>query len=145
VTYGFRGEALAAICKISDVTITTKTNRDVAAMTYPISNEGVPSSSTPSHLPKGTTITLKNIFKNLPVRKQYASSPKKMVEVLKRVEVVVKCLAVIHPQLRVTLTHNKSNIWQKNSVNSLKQSFMQSVGLRFAAKMEFLEDTVDEV
>jgi hypothetical protein len=46
---------------------------------------------------------------------------------MKKTEAIVKCLAVIHPRVRVTLVHNKCCIWQKNQVPSLRQSLVQMV------------------
>lgn len=46
---------------------------------------------------------------------------------IKKVEQVVKTLAVIHPRLRAVLTHNKFCIWQKNCVSTLRQSLVQII------------------
>lgn len=144
-TYGFRGQALAAMCGLADVSITTKTEKDALAMTYVINKNGVPVSSAPSHLPKGTIISVKNLFKALPVRKQFASDKRKKSLELKNVENVVKALAVINKELRVVLIHNKSTIWQKNSVNGIKQSLMQVAGLRVVSKMQLLGEKMENV
>lgn len=47
------------------------------------------------------------IFKNLPVRRQYYSSTKKCKEELKKVQDLLMAYAVIKPELRLTLVHNK--------------------------------------
>lgn len=144
-SYGFRGEALAALCRIASVTITTKTNSDTLAMTYTIDSNGIPVSSKPSHITKGTIVAVNNLFGTLPVRKQYLSSKKKLAEELKKVEKTVQMLAVIKPELRLTLVHDNSNIFQKLSVKDLKQSFMQVFGLKLACQMEYLTDTSDQI
>lgn len=48
-SYGFRGEALASLCHIADITITTRTVEDKYAMTYIIDKLGEIKSSKPSH------------------------------------------------------------------------------------------------
>ena len=73
----------------------------------------------------GTTVTVTNLFKNIPVRRQFYEGSRKAAEELKRIEKVVKHLSIIHPKLRVTLAHNKCLIWHKTSVYSLRQSLMQ--------------------
>lgn len=114
-------------------------------MTYVINSDGIPLSSKPSHLNKGTIVSVSNLFSKLPVRKQYLSSKKRTGEELKKVEQVVQSLSVVHPELRLTLIHNKSSIWQKNSVRGLRHSFMQIIGLRAAAKLEHVNETTHEV
>lgn len=73
----------------------------------------------------GTIVTVTNLFKNVPVRKQYYENSRKGTEELKKIEKVVKQFSIIHPKLRVTLAHNKCLIWHKTSVYSLRQSLMQ--------------------
>ena len=75
------------------------------------------------------------LFKCLPVRKQLMSSSRRSSEELKRVENTVKSIAVVHPQLRVTITHNKFLIWQKTSVSNLRQSATQVFTQSVVAKL----------
>lgn len=50
---------------------------------------------------------MQKLFKNLPVRRQYYSSTKKCKEELKKVQDLLMAYAVIKPELRLTLVHNK--------------------------------------
>lgn len=51
------------------------------------------------------------LFKNLPVRRQYYSSTKKCKDELKKVQDLLMGYAIIKPELRLTLVHNKvSNV-----------------------------------
>jgi len=52
-TYGFRGEALNAICHVADVTVTTRTSEDELAMVYTINSDGNIVTTKPSHFGKG--------------------------------------------------------------------------------------------
>ena len=52
-TYGFRGEALNAICHVADVTVTTRTSEDELAMVYTINSNGNIVTTKPSHFGKG--------------------------------------------------------------------------------------------
>jgi DNA mismatch repair ATPase MutL len=52
-SYGFRGEALNAICHVADVTVTTRTSEDELAMVYTIKSDGNIVTSKPSHIGKG--------------------------------------------------------------------------------------------
>lgn len=57
--------------------------------------------------PTGTTVSALKLFKNLPVRRQYYSSNRKCKEELKKVQDLLTTYAIIKPDLRLTLVHNK--------------------------------------
>uniref|UniRef100_A0A8V5G166 Uncharacterized protein n=1 Tax=Melopsittacus undulatus TaxID=13146 RepID=A0A8V5G166_MELUD len=109
-TYGFRGEALASICSISEVLITTKTDADDISTQYGLDSNGHVASKKPSHLGQGTTVTILKLFKNLPVRKQFYSTNRKCKEELKKIQDLLTAYGIIKPDLRITLTHNKINL-----------------------------------
>lgn len=117
------------------VVITTKTADDDFSIQYSVDHNGQIVSQKPSHLgegmrlllhlfntldlweqtasnipfPSGTSVCAANLFKNLPVRRQYYSNTKKCKEELKRVQNLLMAYAVIKPELRITLSHNK--VW----------------------------------
>lgn len=70
-TYGFRGEALAAISSVSRTTVTTKRDESALQIT---SNNGVVSPSIPASRGQGTTITIENLFSNVPARQKFMKS-----------------------------------------------------------------------
>ena len=55
-TYGFRGEALAAMCCVANVNITTKCQQDPVALSYKLDSDGHVVDSKPSHLGQGVEI-----------------------------------------------------------------------------------------
>ncbi|RXN31394.1 PMS1 -like protein [Labeo rohita] len=134
-TYGFRGEALASICAISEVIITTKTTDDDFSIQYSVDHNGQIVSQKPSHLGEGTTVCAANLFKNLPVRRQYYSNTKKCKEELKRVQNLLMAYAVIKPELRITLSHNKAVVWQKSRVSDHRTALMAVLGAASVANM----------
>ncbi|NP_958476.2 PMS1 protein homolog 1 [Danio rerio] len=134
-TYGFRGEALASICAISEVIITTKTADDDFSIQYSVDHNGQIVSQKPSHLGQGTTVCAANLFKNLPVRRQYYSNTKKCKDELKRVQNLLMAYAVIKPELRVTLSHNKAVVWQKSRVSDHRTALMAVLGAASVANM----------
>ncbi|NXX17657.1 PMS1 protein, partial [Podargus strigoides] len=127
-TYGFRGEALGSICCISEVLITTKTADDDFSVQYALDSNGHVTSKKPSPLWQGTTVTVLNLFKNLPVRKQFYSTNKKCKEELKKIQDLLIAYGMINPDLRITLTHNKAVIWQKIRVSDHKMACMSVLG-----------------
>uniref|UniRef100_A0A1B6CZP1 DNA mismatch repair protein S5 domain-containing protein n=1 Tax=Clastoptera arizonana TaxID=38151 RepID=A0A1B6CZP1_9HEMI len=144
-SYGFRGEALSSLCAVSQVSITTKTVEDEVGMCYSLDTNGQVISAKVSTILKGTIVTVTDLFKCLPVRKQLMSSSRRSSEELKKVENIVKSLAVIHPKLRVTLTHNKFLIWQKISVSNLLQSVRQILPQSVVKQLHYLQDISDWV
>ncbi|XP_043104979.1 PMS1 protein homolog 1 isoform X3 [Puntigrus tetrazona] len=134
-TYGFRGEALASICAISEVVITTKTADDDFSIQYSVDHNGQIVSQKPSHLGEGTTVCAANLFKNLPVRRQYYSNTKKCKEELKRVQILLTAYAVVKPELRITLSHNKAVVWQKSRVSDHRTALMAVLGAASVANM----------
>uniref|UniRef100_A0A669D3A1 PMS1 homolog 1, mismatch repair system component n=1 Tax=Oreochromis niloticus TaxID=8128 RepID=A0A669D3A1_ORENI len=106
-TYGFRGEALGSICAVAEVAVTTKTEEDEISTQYTLDLTGKIVSQKPSHLGQGTTVSVMKLFKNLPVRRQCFSSTKKCKEELKKVQDLLMAYAIIKPELRLMLVHNK--------------------------------------
>ncbi|RMC18389.1 hypothetical protein DUI87_04275 [Hirundo rustica rustica] len=134
-TYGFRGEALGSICSVSEVLVTTKTAADDFSIQYALDSNGHVTSKKPSHLGQGTTVTVLNLFRNFPVRKQFYSTNRKCKEELKKVQELLTAYGIIKPDLRITLTHNKAVIWQKTRVSDHKMACMSVLGTAVMSSM----------
>lgn len=124
-TYGFRGEALYAICSIGTITVTSKTNKDQVAKIYHYDSDGNITDSKPTHQGNGTTITVSNLFRDLPVRKQTFKSTKSQKDELKKIEDLLMSFALIYNNVRITLRNNKKEIWRKNRTSSLSYSIQE--------------------
>jgi DNA mismatch repair protein MutL len=72
-TLGFRGEALASISSISDVTIHTFNGQDTPSFTYNNSDKII--SEPGQGRAKGTTVSINNIFNKVPARRKFLRSP----------------------------------------------------------------------
>lgn len=70
---GFRGEALASISHVSKVEVMTKTKNAIGG-THAVVEEGKIVSKEVIGCPKGTTLIVKDLFYNLPVRKEFLKS-----------------------------------------------------------------------
>ncbi|XP_040004365.1 PMS1 protein homolog 1 isoform X2 [Xiphias gladius] len=127
-TYGFRGEALGSVCAVAEVAVTTKTVEDDISTQYTLSFTGEVVSQKPSHLGQGTTVSVLKLFKNFPVRRQYYSSTKKCKEELKKVQDLLMAYAIIKPDLRLTLVHNKVVVWQKAKVADHRSALLATLG-----------------
>ncbi|CAL1526463.1 unnamed protein product [Lymnaea stagnalis] len=144
-TYGFRGEALASLCAVSDLKVTTKTEQDDLSYVYSFDQEGNIIDKKPSHLGKGTTVTVVKLFYNIPVRKQYYSSSQRRKEDLKKVEDLLMAFSIIKPQLRIVFRHNKELMLQKLPANNTKDALTSVLGRQVASQLVFKEKAINEI
>ncbi|XP_076467800.1 PMS1 protein homolog 1-like isoform X2 [Babylonia areolata] len=143
-SYGFRGEALASLCAVSEVSVTTKTEAEDVSHSYTFNSEGDITCTVPSHLGQGTTVCAKHLFKNLPVRKQYHSSVKKKKDDLKNVENLLLAYSVILPAVRLSLRHNKEVVWQKVVLEDTAAVLQIILGKSVARQMEWSRRNVED-
>ncbi|MFN3234908.1 MAG: DNA mismatch repair endonuclease MutL [Gammaproteobacteria bacterium] len=105
-TLGFRGEALASIGSIARMQIVSRTADDDSAWMISIDGRDV-SEITPAARPKGTTVTINDLFYNTPARRKFLRSDK--VE-FHHIEEMVKRIALRHFAVGFVLTHNDKTI-----------------------------------
>src|SRR5690242_7930397 len=72
-TLGFRGEALPSIAAVAQVICTTRTADEAAGTELRIAG-GVVQSNTPASCAPGTTFSVRNLFYNVPVRREFLRS-----------------------------------------------------------------------
>ena len=138
-TYGFRGEALGSLSSVSNVSVLTKTESEQVGMMYTLDRNGKIEATQPKPAATGTTIIATNLFKNLPVRKQFSSNSKKCKDELKKVEDLVIAYGLVHPSLRLSLRHNKAVVWQKNKVSNHRTALLSVFGTALLAQMGVVE------
>ncbi len=103
-TFGFRGEALSSIAAVSELTI--KTNDDENNLGSILISQGESEFILEKEaLPQGTTVIVKNLFYNVPARKNFLKSDK--TEFAKIVE-VFNMLALAHPEIAFKLYKDNS-------------------------------------
>jgi len=77
-TFGFRGEALSSLCALSQLNIITRHSSSEHGFKLEFDQNGILINKEPCAREKGTTVHVKNIFKNLPVRaKEFQKNLKK--------------------------------------------------------------------
>ena len=74
-TLGFRGEALASIAAVSDVSLSSRIAQNELGYTIRLENGKVVDEGV-AGCPLGTTITVKDVFARIPARRKFLSKPK---------------------------------------------------------------------
>ncbi len=133
-TKGFRGEALASIAAIAHVELKTKTdpdnNRDEIGTHLTIEGSKVISQD-PAVVPKGTTISVKNLFYNIPARRNFLkSNPVETRHIIDEFHRV----ALAHPSVAFQMLHNGSDVFNLPSSN-LRQRIVNIFGSKTNEKL----------
>lgn len=101
---GFRGEALASIAAISRLSIQSRTSGNEHGWVYSLEGEDADSVKlTPIAHPQGTTISMRDLFFNVPVRKRFLKSERAEYG---RIDDVVKKLALSKFEIGMLIKHN---------------------------------------
>lgn len=112
-TKGFRGEALASIAAISQVELRSKPEDEEVGTLLKIEGSEVLSQEACT-TPKGTSVSVKNLFYNIPARRNFLKSDavemRHIIDEFQRV-------AMAHPNISFSLFHNGSELFQLPSSN----------------------------
>lgn len=114
---GFRGEALASIAAIAQVEVHTKRADDEMATCLKKSGSKVEDQEV-SVAPTGTSIVVKNLFYNVPARRNFLKSDK--VE-LRHIIDEFHRVALTHPEVKFTFMQNGSELFDLPAVNFRKR------------------------
>lgn len=133
-TLGFRGEALASIAAVSHVEVMTSSDNLGGVRAIFVGSEKKLQEDAAS--PKGTKISVSDLFFNTPARLKYLRSER--TETLKIVDIVNR-LALGHPDASFTLTNNGKILLKTNGRNDLRQDIANIYGRQLAEKMEVLK------
>jgi len=105
-TFGFRGEALSAICAMGDMTVSTRTTNDTAATLLSYDRFGKLASQVPAAREMGTTISVRELFKRLPVRhREFIRNAKAQVSTTLR---LIQAYAIAQPHIRFHVVAEKA-------------------------------------
>ncbi len=107
-TLGFRGEALASIAAVSQLTMTTRP-ADCTGGTQIRVEGGVQQSLSPVGAPAGTVITVDNLFFNVPARLKFLKADATETGHIFR---IVSHYAMAYPEIRFALHSNGRQVFQ---------------------------------
>ena len=130
-TLGFRGEALASIAAVSQLSIITKQNQGIEGFNLVVEAGEVVSSGILA-ADKGTTIDVRNLFFNTPARKKFLKTDS--VELRHIVEVIIR-YALINPEISFVLTHEGHQLVNSPKVGNLQNNIASIYGIRIAKEL----------
>ncbi len=128
-TFGFRGEALAAIASVSKVRIMTKSDKEDVGTLYEV-RFGEEILTTDAGCPQGTTITVENIFENVPARRKFLK--KDSTEALSVMTVCEK-FALSRPDIALTYISDNNVKIQTPGDSDLASAIYACMGRDFAS------------
>lgn len=139
-TKGFRGEALASIAAVAQVHCKSKTETDDLASVLKIEGSKVSEQDYTSGI-MGTTISVKNLFFNIPARRNFLKSNqvefKHIIDEFERV-------ALAHPNIQFKLTHNDNEIFNLAKGNS-RQRIVAVFGAKYNERLVPVDENTDLV
>ncbi len=130
-TYGFRGEALAAISAVSRLRILTSRKGDESGTLFEC-DFGEQIALEDAGCPNGTTITVENIFENVPARRKFLKK-----DATEALSVLTACekFALSRPDIALKLISDNNIKMQTPGDNDLKSAIYSTLGREFASNL----------
>ena len=137
-TMGFRGEALASIAAVAQVELKTKRAEDETGIYVEIENSMVKKQE-PVAVATGTSIAMKNLFFNVPARRNFLkSNPSELRHIIDEFIRV----AMAFPEVFFSLTSNGQQVFHLEK-GTLKQRIVQILGNNYNAKLVSVQERTD--
>lgn len=137
-TMGFRGEALASIAAVAQVEIKTRRAEDELGTEIHIENSTV-TKQQPCACPVGSNLCMKNLFFNVPARRNFlksnASELRHMADEFIRV-------AMAFPHVFFSFTSNGQQVFYLEAGNH-KQRIIQILGSQYSTKLVSVNEATD--
>jgi DNA mismatch repair protein MutL len=131
-TLGFRGEALYSIAQVSKLKIITQHKEEnTGTEIYLIGGNIVEKKPA---FTKGTTVEIKDLFFNTPVRKKFLKSP--FTEKAHIIE-TIQTYALSYPTISFYLNLDEQEVFNIPTADSLRERISQIFGLEFLEKLKF--------
>jgi len=139
-TKGFRGEALASIAAVAQVEMRTKRAEDSLGTVIHIEGSEIKSHE-PVSTTDGTIFNVKNLFFNVPARRNFLkSNPVELKHIIDEFQRV----ALAHPSIEMHLSHNEDVIYSLPKAN-LRQRIIGIFGKNYNERLAPLEEKTEFV
>ena len=137
-TMGFRGEALASIAAVAQVELKSKKAEDTTGTYIEIDNSLVKKQE-PVAMQQGTSVAMKNLFFNVPARRNFLkSNPSELRHIVDEFTRV----AMAFPDVFFSLTSNGQQVFHLER-GTLKQRIVQILGNNYNAKLVSVQEQSD--
>lgn len=123
-TFGFRGEALASIGAVAEVTLRTRRPEDEVGTEVVYADSSLVSTR-PVSAPAGTDFTVRNLFYNVPARRKFLKSD---AAEFRRISAEFTRVAMVRPDVSFKLVHNGKTVFDLRPVADLRHRIMDLVG-----------------
>ncbi|TXK37586.1 DNA mismatch repair endonuclease MutL [Pontibacter qinzhouensis] len=134
-TMGFRGEAMASIAAVAQVELKTKPHGAEAGTRLLVEGSALVSQE-PAAVPEGTSVAVKNLFYNVPARRNFLkTNAVEMRHILDEFQRV----ALAYPQVSMTLFHNDLEVFNLPATK-LSQRIVGMFGNNYKEQMAYCEE-----
>jgi len=130
-TLGFRGEALAAIAAVSLVTAVSRSEDEVAGVRLTLDG-GRQTSREAVGAPRGTVLSVANLFYNVPARLKFLKS---VTTEKRHIDDLITRYALAYPEIRFRLTHDNRITFQSNGQGSRREVLASIYGPDIAKQL----------
>ena len=130
-TLGFRGEALASIASVARVELVSKTE-DATTATRVVIEGGRIRDVKDAARPSGTTVTMRDLFFNVPARRKFLRS--EATESFHLTNLITH-YALAHPEIEFGLTNNGREVLRVAPAKDLRERAYQIFGQEFLDKL----------
>ncbi|MCD7958458.1 MAG: DNA mismatch repair endonuclease MutL [Ruminococcus sp.] len=127
-TLGFRGEALASVAAVAKVTVMTKRKENDFGTSFSIAGS-VPGEVEQTGCPDGTTLMIRDLFYNVPVRQKFM---KRDVTEANAVSQIVQKIALSHPEIAFRMIRDNRTEFRTDGNGSLYAAIYAILGKEFA-------------
>ncbi len=124
---GFRGEALASMAAVAQLTLTSRT-ADADHASQISAQDGHLSDASPASHPIGTTVEIRELYFNTPARRKFLKTEATEYAYC---EEVFKRIALSRPDVAFSLQHNGRTIWQLSSGQDALKRVTMLLGAEF--------------
>ncbi len=130
-TLGFRGEALASVAEVSRLVLRSRTRQADAGAQLEVS-AGHASGVSPCGCPLGTTVEIRQLFYNTPVRRKFLRSTQTEMG---HIGEAFTRIALAHPHVHCTLRHNARVVHDLPAAADWRQRIAAFFGAELASDL----------
>ncbi len=138
-TLGFRGEALASIVSVAQVTVITRARGETAGTRLRVDGGQILEQERVG-APQGTVVGVENLFFNVPARLKFLRST---TTEKRHIGALVSRYAMAYPAVRFRLVHDGRLVFQSPGSGELRDALIEVFGLETAKQMLALGEDED--